>query len=333
MNKKNTLRAFSVFTGTLIGAGFASGKETEAYFIRNGEISILSFITSFLIFFAMACICVKAGEKAGKNNEFYEYIFGKNLAAFLFEAATKAFIFVLFCAMSAACAQTAGMFGLNKEYARLIFIAVCILSAAFGAEGITKINSVLVPFLLTAMLLCAYEALKDCEMPKIIFTDKSLSPAAFSFYNMSTCVPVLIECQKKFGSKTERNTGLLFSAGFVTLLNMLLAYIITGKNVCEAEFPMLKAMEGGKTEFLYLAAFGTAIFTTACANACVLYKRKGNKGKDVFYAVLFAILAFFVSKISFSVFVEKIYCIFSAMGTVLAAFSLKAVLRCKKQKN
>lgn len=324
MNKKRCFKAFSVFTGTLIGAGFAGGKETATYFIDSGTISIFSFIVSFAVFFISAVICTQAAQKMNRHNDnFYDLIFGKKAAVF-FESATTAFIFILFCAMISAAAEVFYIFtGINRDIIRFGFILICFSVIFFGTNGVAKMNSAIVPFLVFGMIICLVSLLGEFDLPKItVFGNEKLS-AAFSFYNMSTCIPVLITCRREFGSKKERNTGFFAGTLFITVLNMLLACVLAKSNVCGNEIPMFEAMRKTGMIHLYSAVFISAVFTTACANGCVLYKRNGSRRHDFLSAILFILLSFFVSHISFSFFVEKVYSIFCVLGIAVTVFSLK----------
>jgi uncharacterized membrane protein YkvI len=322
LSKKGWLKAFSVFTGTLIGAGFAGGKETVTYFVDNGKVSILSFIISFAIFFLSAVICTQAAEKMRNNSDFYNLIFG-NKAAVIFESATTAFIFVLFCAMISAATEVFYIFlGINKDIIRFGFILTCFSVIIFGANGIAKMNSVIVPFLMLGMIICLLSLTGKYDMPEISFLGKIKLPVAFSFYNMSTCIPVLIACRKEFG-RNERNTGFFVGALFISILNMTLACVLAENNACKSQIPMFTAMRENGMIHLYSAVFISAVFTTACANGCVLYKRNGNIRHDIFLAVFFIMLSFMVSHISFSFFVEKVYSIFCVLGIAITVFSFR----------
>jgi len=47
---RDILKVSFVFTGTLIGAGFASGGEINQYFITDGKVYVISFLVCFILF-------------------------------------------------------------------------------------------------------------------------------------------------------------------------------------------------------------------------------------------------------------------------------------------
>ena len=55
---RNIIKAVCVIIGTIIGAGFASGKEIEVFFVSHGKIGIYgiataSIFTSIIIYFVL----------------------------------------------------------------------------------------------------------------------------------------------------------------------------------------------------------------------------------------------------------------------------------------
>ena len=71
-----------VLTGTVIGGGFASGREIGTYFLRYGEKTVWSMAVFaavfFILCFKISCICKK--ENITTADEFFKYVFRKTQA-------------------------------------------------------------------------------------------------------------------------------------------------------------------------------------------------------------------------------------------------------------
>ena len=71
----------AVYVGTVIGAGFATGREIVEFFTRFGFYGLLAILLAgYLFIFLGAKIMVKAIEiQAASYEEFNQYLFGRSL--------------------------------------------------------------------------------------------------------------------------------------------------------------------------------------------------------------------------------------------------------------
>ena len=79
MNKKNILKIAFIYTGTLLGAGFATGKELVSFFAIFDKFGIIGFfISCFLLSFCAISIlnCVYS-TNAITYKDFMSSLFGK----------------------------------------------------------------------------------------------------------------------------------------------------------------------------------------------------------------------------------------------------------------
>lgn len=79
-NLKNNIKITSVIIGTLIGAGFASGKEIYLFFSQYGICGIFSLFFSNFLFCIIIYKTLRITHVYNINNfsEFLELLFGKN---------------------------------------------------------------------------------------------------------------------------------------------------------------------------------------------------------------------------------------------------------------
>jgi Uncharacterized membrane protein len=143
---KNGMKYAAVFVGTVIGAGFATGREIALYFKgANAQTAAAAGIMLGLLcgFFMLA------GERIGDGG-FTAYLFGQRKR--IFDIAVFVCAFITFAAM---CAGAESIF--RKIYGigwlGLVTALISTLAAILGIKQIKSLNLVLVPIILAFVVL------------------------------------------------------------------------------------------------------------------------------------------------------------------------------------
>jgi uncharacterized membrane protein YkvI len=145
---KQSLKIASVFIGTIVGAGLASGQEILQFFARFGmsgfagiALCCALYITAFIVIIRL---CINNGYRSYKDIIFA--VLGKRLGAVI-DFFLTIFIF------GSSIIMISGGGAMLKEYANLPYFAgiflMCLLvfvMAVFSTEGVITLNSVVVPF-------------------------------------------------------------------------------------------------------------------------------------------------------------------------------------------
>lgn len=325
----------------MIGAGFASGSEIAIYFLRHGGNFVIPLLLSCMIFAVFGKLTMNIAIKSRKFSyeSFMDLVVGKwaSKAICFF---TGIFFFILFTAMiSAFGTMMRGVFGINKNLGGILFLFICVPVLLKGADGVIKANCVLVPVLVAGIIICsavsfgAGQGSPDClslAMPK---RGALLSGASFAFYNMVSCVPVLIECAGDMREGKNISSGCVIAAALIFCLGVMMGTaILFSQTALSSEIPMLSAVRDlSKVIYLvYALSFTASVYTTAAGNGfCAFEWFLAGKKSTLLRICIFLSAAYVLSFLSFSIFVENMYSVFSLVG--LAEF-ISLLFYCGKQK-
>ena len=327
---KNNLKLCLLYTGTLIGAGFASGSEIAVYFLKYSGNFILSLFISCLIISLFGALTVSTAFKIQcfDYTDFMNAVVGdKASGAICFF--TGVFFFVLFTAMISAFGSLCEDSGIMESYlARLIFLLFCIPVFLKGTQGLVKANCVLVPVLVIGMVVSSLAVIgeKGFGIFDIVVLNKSenyVKSIEFAFYNMVSCVPVLIECAANLKKETKPLVSCTLTGIIIFIIGLLIGISLLLKNdALNRQIPMLYVTENisGKIYLLYSISFIFSVYTTAASNGYCAMEWFLNKSRSKLKIIAFLAGAYFVSMVSFAVFVEKFYVIFSLIGLAELVF-------------
>lgn len=245
--------------GTVIGAGFASGKEVVAFFGAVPNV-FTALITGALVF-GCSVLFLFVGRRVKKTDigEVNGEVFGK--------LRPVADVFMLFNSMTVLGAMLAGSDSLAAEFidirplASIILGLVCAVIAVKGMAGVIKANAVLVPIMVVTLWVCACLAIDFPFRPQ----SGGINVGSVLLYvsmNMILGGSVLTTVHK-----LSPREILLASAVAAIVIAGLLMCIMGALQSCSAEhadMPMLLiALKSGRVMyFLCLPVIAASIFTT-----------------------------------------------------------------------
>lgn len=295
----------SVYIGTVIGAGFASGQEIFQFFGKYGGRGVLG-ITLVTILFSLLGIIVLDNIYARKIHSFEHFAklyFGKTCFKFINIILT----FLLFTSyvvmLSGSGAALYENFEIPYIYGIIIMGIVTFSVFIFGVKGIANANKIIVPFLICIILWIGLTVIYENQM---IFSNfyAGQSKNTNTLSNMSSVKTLLIQltyefdwiwsaiiyfCYNTIGAivvmsslhtliydkKAARLGGLLggTTLGILAMV-ILLSLIILHTNIIGLEVPMITIAStlGSRWRIIYSFVLILAMFTTAIANGygCIL---------------------------------------------------------------
>ena len=156
--KKELVRVFqvaTVFIGTIVGAGLASGKEITEFFTQYGITSFLGIIACGIFYIIMGSIISKISidYHLSSYSDVINIISPNLLGKF------TGFITTLFLISSASIILAGSgalihqFFGIPKTIGSLIMISIAIFFLLRGTEGLIEVNSFIVPGLIVTLVL------------------------------------------------------------------------------------------------------------------------------------------------------------------------------------
>ncbi|MCL2177470.1 MAG: hypothetical protein FWB72_05995 [Firmicutes bacterium] len=179
VNNKKSIKLAMFFVGTIIGAGFASGRELLTYFLPFGT-SILPFIALLgLFFFVSAYLYIKVGQVHKPTNieDFNKLLFGKASIVFNYLIILSYFVFLS--------TMLAGLDSLSKvafpnirfPIFSLLSVFIAIVIVARGASGILNVNFVVIPFIILIIVaVCVYSLTRPLPPPEYLIPHARLTP-------------------------------------------------------------------------------------------------------------------------------------------------------------
>ena len=266
---KKVVIVVCVIIGTLIGAGFASGKEIYLFFSKYGLYGIIgagisSILTAVII---LRVLKISRNNNLTNNNKFVEKITKNKEIASIIKNIINIFLFISYWIMST---------GLATFFKQEIGIPIvitsivnsCIVYFIFmkSVKGIMNLNSIAVPIMIIIILVISVknfpvsnflrykneiyrEATVAQAMPDAI---KATSKAIlYTSYNSITLIPIIVTLSCSLNKKKEIRgvaliTGILV---FILIFSIYKMLILSNLDIRLYEIPVLAILSGfTKTE-------------------------------------------------------------------------------------
>lgn len=317
---KSFLRAISVamlIVGTMIGAGFASGKEIVTFFgdVPNMFVALITGVSVF----GLSTLFLFVGRRVKKTDvgEVNGAVFGK--------ARPLADVFILFNSLIVLGAMLAGSDSLAAEFidlrplASVIMGVLCAVIVIKGLSGVLKANAVLVPIMVVFLCVCAVLAINFPFAP----SSSPIKPYSILLYvsmNMILGGGVLSTVHNL--SPREIILASAVASTLIAGLLMLIMGALRSTSAAHADMPMLLiALKSGRPMyFVCLPVIGASIFTTMLSAFKSLYDYLLVFVKHkIITAGLVLIGGMLVGAFGFSTVVGRLYPIVGAIGVLYIA--------------
>ncbi len=308
-----------LIVGTMIGAGFASGKEVVAFF--GAKPNMFSALIMGVLVFGCSVLFLFVGRRVKKTDigEVNGAVFGK--------ARPFADVFMLFNSTTVLGAMLAATDSLAAEFidirplASIVVGLLCAIIAIKGLNGVIKANAVLVPLMIAFLCVCSIVAIDFPFRPQ----SAPIRPYSIILYvsmNMILGGSVLTTVHNL--SPREIVLTSAVAAAVVSALLMLIMGALQSCSASHADMPMLLiALKSGKPMyFVCLPIIGASVFTTMLSAFKSLFDYLSGFFKHKIIAagiVLIGGLA--VGAFSFTTVVSNMYPIVGGIGLAYIAWS------------
>ena len=324
-----------IYIGTVIGAGFASGREIIEFFAVYGVKGIFGMIISGLLFSIAGSLLLIKMYKNRINGlrDLSERIFGEKLWL-IFDTIIGFSLYTGYSVMiSASGAVFEQELSLSYDLGILFMVITTFLVFMFKLEGFSFINTLLVPLLIIGILFTSIyvnmaQIYNLSNVEGVNITGKGNFITSSLLYFGSNSLIIIIVFSSLLPLIKDKKTAIfggavggiiLFLLGLSILLSMLVYY----NEVAYLDIPMLKICDhiGPAYRKIYAVILWTAIFTTAIANGFGFMNRISNS-RRLFYTGIFCICAIPLAKFGFANLVSTIYPIFGFIGVGMMLFIL-----------
>ena len=341
----NIIKIVFVIIGTLVGAGFASGKEIYSFFFIYGIAGVVGIIISSvligLIIYRVFNICNK--KEIDSYKKFCNNIGrARFLKGELINNVINLFLLISFFVMIAGFSSFLNQeFSINRVVGSVIILLISYFIFLKNINGLIKLNDYLIPFLIVFILFVSFKNIdftggltlktfvdlfaKSSREPSMQCGTKIVIAVIKSFlyasYNCVVLIPVLIPLRSKIKCKTDNIILATICTGIVLLLSLALFNLLLHGNsdIFKLEMPVIGVVKksGRLLKNIYTVTIGVSILTSAISAGCA-FLNNCSKGEKQFKKnlKLMLISAIFISQISFSTFVELLYPVLGLIGLV-----------------
>ena len=322
----NGLRSGLLMTGTMIGAGFASGKELVTFFGTNPiAVPIVSVLVG-LFFFLASNLLFRLGEffAARSAHDLWKRLFGRGGS--LFEAF---FLVSCFLVLSAMLAGTDALFVSAFSFPNVPIASVLTLTVAFvvlkrGLKGMVSANTVIVPAMIGLLVLLSVASLArgegSFEVERLSVLPSVSSAALYVAMNVLLAFVVLTDLGRELSRKEAKKASAIGSVLIASVVAVfLLAISFIGEDAEESVMPILAlaARFGKVSTALCVGVIWCGIFTTLLSVAYPpVVKLSLSMGEGWAFATV-TIASVLLSTLGFSVLVEVFYPLMSIFGIIL----------------
>ena len=279
----------AVYVGTVVGAGFATGKEVVEFFTRYGFYGFIGILIAgyIFIFSGTKIMLISSRIKAASYEEFNQFLFGKKLAGVI-----NVFFLIMLLGVTAVMISGSGavfeeQLGISKNVGSWTTALLASLVLMLGMRGLFTVNSFVVPIMILFSLILFFSTLGTGEFLSSLtqFPEERISlkmifsPFAYTAFNLALAQAVLVPVA--FEVKDERiiKQGAILGGVFLTII-LLTGHLslMTLPDVMNYEIPsaVLMKMVGGHFHWMFILVIYGEIFTSVIGNIYGLQRQISN---------------------------------------------------------
>ncbi len=303
---KKSLSVSFLFIGTVIGAGFSSGREILTFFSGNIAFAPFAIAACGCVFFLASMLLLNL-SKLVHIRDIADLCAQFPTRVGLFFEIALIFCFVIICSMMLSGADS--LFGSTSTIglsSLLLFVCGCCV-VIFGTKGLLKVNFALVPVLLCFILFVSFFHLAKSGMPFAAGSGNYITSIfegiSYSAMNLLLAAVILLGA----GSELSKREIVVSSAvSAVTISAVILIFLLamnTSSQFLAAEMPIVPmcAQVSGSFKTTSQVAIWVAIFTTFSSSfsVCFEYFKRFCPNPPMRFLLLFAI-CYPISRIGFA---------------------------------
>lgn len=269
-----------LYTGTIVGAGFASGREIWQFFGIFGKSGILGLLLTGSIFIFIGIICTEISLALKTDNIVDVVAPFKSVKMRMLIEYSMAMILVLAIVnmSSAAGALINQEFGFHQALGGGILVILVVLTVIGGFERVSHIFQMLMPILIISMIAVSFlviikkfpniDNLKSFHTP--IYNNWLISSCMYFSYNMVSAIPIISSGTRRAKNKKKAIWGATLG-GFILFFIATLLFLAMATNQKlseESGLPMLAISKelSSLANILYGLVLAFAIYSSATGN-------------------------------------------------------------------
>jgi len=328
----------ATYVGTVVGAGFATGKEIVTFFSTHGALGTLGIVVSGFLFIWVGTkvMVISARINAYSYQEFNQHIFGKRFGKVINLLVFIVVLCITSVMLSAAGAVFSEQLGLSNELGIIITLILMYAVVLKGLNALFALNSYFIPMLIIVTIFIfisnfsgqshlLFEQMIPTQLPDNLSWISS--PFIYAAFNMMSALVVLVPLGNQIQNERLLKLG-GFLGGFCLFFILMTLHLILSVNTqfFANEIPMAEIVTllGGFIHGLYLFLIYGEIFNTVVGNVFGLARQLQTTFGIRYHSgvLILSVVIFLVSQLGYGNLLTVLYPIFGYIGLIFLVFVL-----------
>jgi uncharacterized membrane protein YkvI len=320
-----SLQIAAVYVGTVVGAGFATGKEIVEFFSRFGFIGFIGILISGFLLIYLGAKLLRMAARVGAHSyqEFNEYLFGRFFGRVINVLTLLMLLGVCAVMLSGAGAVFQEQLQLPKTFGVLITIGLSVLVLFIGMKGLFVVNILVVPLMITFSFILMIKSVQIPHFTEQLMTIPFLSdgwkavisPFSYAAFNLFLAQAVLVPVANEIKDDETIMWGGILGGLALTLILICGHFVLIMLPQVETyEVPMamiVKNIASG-LYWIYVFIIYGEIFTSVIGNAFGLERQLRKYIALPSIAIIFFIflISYFISLVEYGELLSYLYPLF-----------------------
>ncbi|MCL1632676.1 transporter [Sporolactobacillus sp. CPB3-1] len=268
----NSLQVAATFIGTIVGAGFASGREIIQFFTQYHGLGTIGAIMSgiFMTWVGTKMMIYARRIHAYSFNELLTALFGRQVGNVI----QALLFFIILSITGVMLAGSGAVFAEQIGWSRELGIFVTVFFAGLflvrGVRGLLLVNVIVVPLLIGLIFFAFWTNGTGAQIfPESRHIRWFLASFNYAAFNLSTALVVLVPMAMAFKDEQVIRWGGIIGGLGLTLILVLSHLMLSGKSGIELyELPMAEMVRpfGTLLHFTFVTVIFGEILTTFVGN-------------------------------------------------------------------
>lgn len=337
----------AVYVGTIVGAGFATGREIVEFFTRFGFIGLIGILMSGYIFIALGSKLMRVSAKIGASSyqEFNIFLFGRLFGSIINIMMLVMLLGVCGVMLSGAGAIFSEQLGLSRNFGLLLTLSLSIIVLIVGIKGLFAVNTIVVPLMISFSFILMFISF---QLPNFLdqlffipYVDDGwksvVSPFSYTALNLGLAQAVLVPVAAEIKNEDTVKWGGIIGGIALTLILLSSHFtLMMLPNVEAFEIPMAVVMKNlaAGLHGLYILIIYGEIFTSVIGNVFGLERQLKTFFRLPSLVIVGGILAiaFVISQVEYGTLLSYLYPIFGYISIIfIILLWLKPLEQIKKR--
>lgn len=334
-SKAAVLKIAATYIGTVVGAGFATGKEIVEFFLSYGFLGLAGIALSgfFFVWLGTKTMLLAHRHRFPSYQPFNDRLFGRHLGMLV-----NLLILLMLLGSSSVMVAGAGsifqeQLGLPEQWGVIIMLLLCFFAMRKGLTGIFAVNSLVVPIMISFCILVAvltFFSGTAAHLATPSFHGHShfvwlFSALTYVSYNLTMAEAVLVPLGNEIRDPRILKWGGIYGgAGLAFILMLSYFVLIQLPDFGRFDIPMAQMVKkfGGVIHLFYVLVIFGEIFTTVIGNVFGLTRQVCRWINVPEWAIVLCILTicYCVSLLDFATLLNYLYRAFGIIGFLLLYF-------------